>query len=321
MFGFPFPLLQEATPKPGRREADDSPAGATGAREFEGYNIPSQVYGGSDDYGKDHRGPPRDKAVAPGSTGYSKFDYDDPRGGEVRGNYGGYPPRDEDDYRGPPRRYPPRPPPEPELGYPRSAPRDYPAYPGGGRWAREEEERRRPLTPPPPRGPPHDYPYNRAPYPDPENPIPPGARGGRPYPDDYRGVPPPQTDPYYQRLPPEPKRAGGILSHMESIDYSHGGSVPGIKSVDYGHGTGGGTPGYPPRGDRPLNYPSFGGPGSEYAGVYGEGGAYMGYGSPAMGVAAAAAAGGYMSGVGGLDPAAIFAAYQGGEWLRKDTVF
>ena len=96
---------------------------------------------------------------------------------------------------------------------------------------------------------------------------------------------------------------------MESIDYSHGGgSVPGIKSVDYCHGTAGGY--QPPRElpPRPPNYPSFGGPGSEYAGVYGEGGSFMGYGSPAL----AAGPGGFMGTAGGLDPAAIFAAYQGG---------
>ena len=295
--------LYELTPKPGRKEAEDSP---TPAREFEGYNIPSQAYSSYEDsdYRKDQRGPPpHDEPVAPGSLGYSKFDYDDPRGDgrEGRGSYGGYPPRAEDDYHYPPRRYPPRPPPDPDLGYPHSAPRDYPGYPGGGRWAREDDERQRPPSPPPTRAPPRVYPYDRAPYPDPEAPIP---RAVRPRPDDYRGPPPPHADPYDNRpmFPPEPKRGGGILSQMESIDYSHGGS--GIKSVDYGHGTPGDPPVYPPREipPRPLNYPSFGGPGSEYAGMYGEGIPYMGYGSPAVGVYA-----------GGLDPAAIFAAYQGGE--------
>ena len=85
--------------------------------------------------------------------------------------------------------------------------------------------------------------------------------------------------------------------------------APNVKSVDYHHGSGG----YPSREIPPggPNFPPYVGPsGGGYAGVYGTGegvvaSPYMGYGSPATG--------GY--GAGGLDPAAIFAAYQGGKLI------
>ena len=90
-----------------------------------------------------------------------------------------------------------------------------------------------------------------------------------------------------------------------------------MKSVDYGHGTPGGTGGYlsaPLRENPPLrtNLPSFGGPRSEYAGIYGESGSFMGFGSPAVGAGVMGGGGMYMGTPVGLDPAAIFAAYQGG---------
>lgn len=107
---------------------------------------------------------------------------------------------------------------------------------------------------------------------------------------------------------------------MESIDYSHGGAItPAVKMVDYHHGSVPGSGSYPPVGTREIppggaNYPSYGSSGAGYMGVYGTGEgvvpspAYMGYGSPV--------GGGYLGGAGGLDPAAIFAAYQGGKHIH-----
>ena len=314
---FSFSSVQDAS---SRREAESSTA-----REFDGtYSIQPQVYGTyqADDYGDDRRDDPTDmyKRDEGGGSRYSKYDYDEPRGEgrEGRGSYGGFAPRDEvlreGDHRYPPRQYPTRLPPETDSGYPHPTPREYSGY-SGGRWTREEEGRRRPPSPPPQRGPPRDYPHDRAPYLDPETPVPPAIRG-RPLPDNYRGLP--HTDPHYHRpaFPAEPKRSAGIMSQMESIDYSHGGgsSVPGIQSVDYYHGTpgsgGGGGGGFVPRETPPTrpSFPSFGGPGLEYSGIYGEASGFMGYGSAAMG----AGGGAFVGAAGALDPAAIFAAYQGG---------
>ena len=305
------------------------------AREFDGtYNVQPQVYGtyASEQYGRDiddpehhdmymrGEGPPR-------GTRYSKFDYDPHDDGrEPHDSYGRYPPRDEGGREGehwyP--RPPGRPPPDSREGYGRP---NFPPYPGPGGRAREEEEWRRAQRSPP-RVPPREFPRGRPPYEEPEPPIPPAVRARPPpiHPDDYRGPPPAQEDPYYHPPPPEPKRSGGIFSQMESIDYSHGGgSGVSLKSVDYNHGTSSGaSQGFPPvvRDVPPVvrDVPRVvrdvppGGTNFQYsegyAGVYGEGsvaGSYLQYGPPAGGGGA-----GYMTGTGGLDAAAIFAAYQGG---------
>ena len=282
------------------------------AREFDGtYNIQPQVYGtyASEQYGKDRDDPPDPYKRGEGPPRYSKFDYaphDDDR--EPRGPYRGYPPPDvgdrEGDYRYPrPERG--RAPPDPDVGG-----RDYPPFPGG--LPREEGDWKRGQLSPPPPMPPHDYPHGRPPYGDPERSLPPPVRARPPPPDhapdhpsDYRGPPPP-SDPYYHRPPPEPRRGAGIFSQMESIDYSHGGNsaAVNVKSVDYHHGTqSGGYPpvarDIPPGGGGRFQYGSGGG----YGAMYGE----AGVPGPYM-----QQFGGYMNPAGGLDPAAIFAAYQGG---------
>ena len=291
------------------------------AREFDGYNIQPQVYGtyAAEQYGKDRDEPPqpdvyKPNEVPPGGPRYSKFDYDPlDEDREPRPAYRERVMFDEGPREGEPR-YPrplTRPPLEPEEGgYSRPPPRDYPPY-RGGRLREEEEWRHRPLSPPP-CAPPRDYPRGHPPYTDPEPPIPPPVHS-RPLPShlpEYRGPPPDQEDPYYHRPPPEPRRNPGILSQMESIDYSHGGGTGlGVKSVDYHHGTPA-SGGYPlgPR-DMGTHFPygdggGGGGGGGGYASAYEEGagpGSYMYGGAPA--------GGGYGS---GLDPAAIFAAYQEG---------
>ena len=277
---------------------------AAAAREFDGtYNIQPQVYGtyAAEQYGRDRDDPPETYTHGEGPPRYSKFDYDDR---EPRGPYRGYPPPDtgdrEGDYRYPrPERG--RAPPDPDLGG-----RDYPPFPGGlpreeGNWKRGQ------LSPPPPM-PPHDYPHGRPPYGDPERSLPPPVRARPPppdHPDDYRGPPPP-SDPYYHRPPPEPRRGAGIFSQMESIDYSHGGSgaAANVKTVDYHHGTQSG--GYPPVA---RDIPPGGGGGFQYGSGGGYGAAYGEAGVPGSYMQQF---GGYMNPVGGLDPAAIFAAYQGG---------
>lgn len=283
---------------------------AATAREFDGtYNVQPKVYGtyAAEQYSKDRGGPPQHEGYEhsgppPGSSRYSKFDYD-PHEEErdPRGPYGGYPLREEESRH-------PRPlprdahlPSQSDYGHP---PRDYPPLPGGrGRGMEEEEPWRREFTPP--RMAARDFPPSGPSYEDPGYP-PVRVRPPAP-PDDYRG-PPEQGDPYYRRPPPEPKRNTGIFSQMESIDYSHGGSSNSnvfVKSVDYHHGSqpGGGYSSMPremPPGVANFPYSSSG----DYS-TYGESavpGSYLPFGNP----------GGYTS-ASGLDPAAIFAAYQGGK--------
>lgn len=297
-------LSQEAKSKP-RHEGDT----AATAREFDGtYNVQPKVYGtyAAEQYGKDHGGPSQherhEHGGAPLGSRYSKFDYD-PHEEErdLRGSYGGYPSREEDS------RYP-RPLPRdthlPEGDYDLPQSRDYPPLPGGRSRAMEEGEawRRREVTPP--RVPSRDFPPSGPPYGDPD--YPPMRVRPPAHPDNYRGASE-QGESYYHRPPPpEPKRTPGIYTQMESIDYSHGGaSNVFVKSVDYHHGSQpGGEYSSMPREMPPgvANFP-YGSSGGYSA--YGEGaapGSYLQFGNP----------GGYASGS-GLDPAAIFAAYQGGK--------
>ena len=308
--------IQEPKSKPSRREGDVH-VGSAPAREFDGtYNVQPQVYGtyATEQYGKDHDVPPegyKHGEGLPGGSSYSKFDYD-PReeDRDPHDLYGGYPQhdvgiREEERRYSRPLQRDTRPPRDPEGGYGHPPSRDYP----GGRFrgiAEEDEWRRRQLSPP--RMPPCDFPRGHSPYGEHDRPISPIMQARPPaLPDDYRGTPPlVQDDPYCQRPPPEPKRNPGIFSQMESIDYSHGGvsASVSVKSVDYHHGTQ--PSGYPPMSrEMPpggeANFPYVSGEGYP---AYGEGappGPYMQFGGP----------GGYAS-TGGLDPAAIFAAYQGG---------
>lgn len=293
-------LPQEAKSKP-RHEGET----AATAREFDGtYNVQPKVYGtyAAEQYGKDHGGPPQHEGHEHGGPPmgrYSKFDYD-PHEEErdLRGPYGGYPSREE--YSRPP----PRDTHIPEGDYSLPPSRDYPPLPGVRSRGMEEEERWRRRESTPPRVPARDFPPSGPPYGGTD--YPPMRVRPPSHPDDYRG-PPEQGESYYHRPPPpEPKRSAGIYTQMESIDYSHGGaSNVYVKSVDYHHGTqpGGGYSSVPremPPGVANFPYGSGGG----YS-AYGEGaapGSYLPFGSP----------GGYTSGS-GLDPAAIFAAYQGGK--------
>ena len=234
--------------------------------------------------------------AAPGDSRYSKFDCAPHEGGrEPRDPYG-YPPEEE-------RRYPrplhpdARHPQDAKEGYSYPPHKSYPSFPGehprdmmkGDEWGRGQL--------PPQRMPPHEYA-------EPVHPVPPSMRQRPPpHPDNYRD-PPKDEDPYYQGPPLEPKRGAGIFSQMESIDYSHGGSSSlNIKTVDYHHGAQAGAYAPMPReGPPPPNFP-YGSPGGGYPTAYGEGmppAEYMQFGGP-----------GYMIPA-GLDPAAIFAAYQGG---------
>ena len=68
----------------------------------------------------------------------------------------------------------------------------------------------------------------------------------------YRGPPPQamrgggEADQYYEPRPAEKSQAeeeedekeskAGIISQMETIDYSHGGVLPNVQTVDYHHG-------------------------------------------------------------------------------------
>lgn len=301
------------------------------AREFDGtFNVQPQVYGtyaSEQQYDRDMDDPQHQDMYMhgegpPRGTRYGKFDHDPyEEATESRDAYRRYPPREGGAREGE-HWYPrptTRPPPESREGYSRPT---FPPY-SGGRVREEEEWRRGQLSPP--RAPPRDFPRARPPYGEPEPPIPPAVRARPPIinPDDYRGALAAHDDPYYHRPPPppEPKRSGGIFSQMESIDYSHGGGGGGggggsVKSVDYNHGSTASQGYHPPvvhtmpPGGANFQYSEG------YTGVYGEGavqGSYMQFGSPATGTGGGG--GGYM---GGLDPAAIFAAYQGG---NTDTTY
>ena len=265
-----------------------------------------------------------DDAV-PGDARRTKYDYGHPESGQDRPSYdfpparGSGDPGEKDlDYHYPPRlpyRDSRRSPPPPPHGYPPV--KEYPHYPGHVREGHvrerpgEERARIRDLSPPP-RLEGHDYPYARPPYVDPDDRGPPPlAREQMLHdhppplppirPTDYRGPPldePPLPVSVVRER--EGRKAGSILSQMESIDYSHG-TMQGsnVKTVDYHHGSS-----YQP--PLPRNFPQ-GGASFPYEGYppYGEipPGGFMQFGGP----------GGYLH-PGGLDPVSIFAAYQGGTY-------
>ena len=282
------------------------------AREFDGtYNVQPQVYGtysAADQYSRQGQSEEeyreefkQSEPAAPGDSRYSEFDCA-PREGdrEPRDPYG-YPPEEERHYPRPlhpdARHQDARHPQDAKEGYSYPPHKSYPSFPGehprdmmkGDEWGQGQL--------PPQRMPPREYA-------EPVHPVPPSMRQRPPpHPDNYRG-PPKDEDPYYQDPPLEPKRVAGIFSQMESIDYSHGGSSSlNIKTVDYHHGAQAGAYAPMPReGPPPPNFP-YAPPGGGYPTAYGEGmppAEYMQFGGP-----------GYMI-PGGLDPAAIFAAYQGG---------
>ena len=317
------------------KEAEADP-GSVPTREFdEAYNTQPQVYDTYDtpsrdkyeasfderdqsNSRRDHYRREGDVDAIPGDAQRTKYDYGHPERGQDR-SYDFPPSRGSGDsgekdldYH-----YPPHPsyrdshrsPPPPPHGYPPV--KEYPPYPGHARERPGEDRERVCDLSPPSRVEGRDYPYARPPYVDPDDRGPPPLarermlRDHQPLPPirpaDYRG--PPLDEPPHQTLvrEREGRKAGSILSQMESIDYSHG-TMQGsnVKIVDYHHGSS-----YQP--PLPRSFPP-GGPSFSYEGYppYGEipPGGFMQFGGP----------GGYLP-PGGLDPVSIFAAYQGGTYI------